>query len=70
MKKLLKGGRVVDPRNGIDGAYDVLIEGDRIARVDIDFLGGPAPAHPYPGCGLDPEPEGVGCESFGRCEDR
>ena len=33
MKKLLKGGRVVDPVNGIDGEYDVLIDGDRIARV-------------------------------------
>jgi dihydroorotase len=34
MKRLLKGGRVVDPYNGIDGAYDVLIEDGRIARVD------------------------------------
>ena len=34
MKRLLKGGRVVDPANGIDGAYDVLIDGDRIARVE------------------------------------
>lgn len=33
MKKLLKGGRVVDPVNGIDGEYDVRIDGDRIARV-------------------------------------
>jgi dihydroorotase len=33
MKRLLKGGRVVDPANGIDGAFDVLIEGDRIAKV-------------------------------------
>ena len=31
MKKLLKGGRVVDPANGIDGVHDVLIDGDRIA---------------------------------------
>src|SRR5215204_4000559 len=37
MKKLLKGGRVVDPRNGIDGVYDVLIDGDRIARVGRDI---------------------------------
>ena len=37
MKKLLKGGRVVDPRNGVDGAYDVLIDGDRIARVGRDI---------------------------------
>src|SRR5499425_1561748 len=33
MKRLLKGGRVVDPINGIDGVRDVLIDGDRIARV-------------------------------------
>ncbi len=37
MKKLLKGGRVVDPRSGIDGPCDVLIEGDRIARVGRDL---------------------------------
>ena len=33
MKRLLKGGRVVDPANGIDGVFDVLMDGDRIARV-------------------------------------
>jgi dihydroorotase len=34
MKRLLlKGGRVVDPAAGRDGEFDVLIEGDRIARV-------------------------------------
>ena len=33
MKRLLKGGRVVDPVNGIDGVRDVLIDGERIARV-------------------------------------
>jgi len=36
MKRLLKGGRVVDPAAGIDGEYDVLIDGDRIARVARD----------------------------------
>jgi dihydroorotase len=36
-KRLLKGGRVVDPANGRDGAFDVLIEGDRIARVGRDL---------------------------------
>jgi dihydroorotase len=34
MKLLLKNGRVVDPANGRDGAFDVLIENGRIARVD------------------------------------
>jgi dihydroorotase len=33
MTQLLKGGRVIDPVNGIDGDFDVLIDGDRIARV-------------------------------------
>jgi dihydroorotase len=37
MKRLLKGGRVVDPANGIDGVRDVLIDGDRIARVGHDL---------------------------------
>ena len=37
MMKLLKGGRVVDPANGIDGVHDVLIDGDRIARVGRDL---------------------------------
>jgi dihydroorotase len=36
-KRLLKGGRVVDPLNGRDGAFDVLIDGDRIARVGRDL---------------------------------
>jgi dihydroorotase len=33
MKRLLKGGRVVDPGNGLDGAFDILIDDGRIARV-------------------------------------
>ena len=37
MKRLLKGGRVVDPANGIDGVRDVLIEGDRITRVGTNL---------------------------------
>jgi dihydroorotase len=37
MKKLLKGGRVIDPANGIDASCDVLIDGDRIARVGRDL---------------------------------
>ncbi len=37
MKRLLKGGRVVDPVNSIDGIHDILIDGDRIARVGRDL---------------------------------
>jgi dihydroorotase len=32
-KLLLKGGRVVDPANGRDGEFDILVEDGRIARV-------------------------------------
>jgi dihydroorotase len=39
MKRLLKGGRVVDPAAGIDGAFDVLIDGDQIAIVGRDLPG-------------------------------
>ena len=39
MKRLLKGGRVVDPANGRDGVFDVLIDGDRIARVGTRSAG-------------------------------
>jgi dihydroorotase len=33
MKRLLKGARVVDPLNGLDGRFDVLIDDGRIGRV-------------------------------------
>ena len=36
-KRVLKGGRVVDPVNGRDGVFDVLIDGDRVARVGRDL---------------------------------
>ena len=35
--RLLKGARVVDPANGRDGEFDVLIEDGRIARVGKDL---------------------------------
>src|SRR5687767_14506062 len=37
MGLLLKGGRVVDPVNGIDGTRDVLIDGGVIAAVGVDL---------------------------------
>ena len=39
-KRLLRGARVVDPANGRDGVFDVLIDGDRIARVGRDLPAG------------------------------
>ncbi|MDH4064012.1 MAG: dihydroorotase [Acidobacteriota bacterium] len=37
MKRLLRGARVVDPANGIDGQLDVLIDGERIGQVGRDL---------------------------------
>jgi dihydroorotase len=34
---LLKGGHVIDPKNGVDGAMDVAIAGGKIARVAPDI---------------------------------
>jgi dihydroorotase len=34
MKLLLKGGRVIDPGTGKDGALDVLVEDGRLAKID------------------------------------
>ncbi len=38
MKRLLKGARVVDPASGRDGLFDVLIDGEHIARVAQDLV--------------------------------
>lgn len=37
MKRLLRGGRLVDPAAGLDGMFDVLIDGERIAQVGRDL---------------------------------
>ena len=37
MKVLLKGGRVIDPANGRDGEFDVLMDDGRIAVIDKDL---------------------------------
>src|SRR6478672_1348337 len=36
-RRLIRGGRVVDPANGKDGNFDVLIDGDRIAEVGTNL---------------------------------
>jgi dihydroorotase len=57
MKKLLKGGHVIDPVNRIDGVHDVLIDGDRIAQVGRDL--------PSDGCTIVEIPRGlVVCPGF------
>jgi dihydroorotase len=37
MKRLLKGARVVDPANGVDGQFDVLTDGARVVQVGRDL---------------------------------
>jgi dihydroorotase len=37
MKRLFRGGRVIDPANGIDGFFDVLVDGERIGAVGRDL---------------------------------
>jgi dihydroorotase len=37
MKRLLKGGRLVDPANRRDGMFDLLIDGDRIVKIGRDL---------------------------------
>src|SRR5687767_7395546 len=37
MPLLLKGGRVVDPANGVDGMFDILIEDGKISRLGRDL---------------------------------
>ncbi len=55
MKRLLRGGRVVDPVNGIDGAHDVLLDGDRIAAVGRDLpVDGATAVDIPPGCVVCP----------------
>src|SRR5690606_6499954 len=39
---LIKGGRVIDPKNGRDGVMDVAVSGDTIARVGTDIPAGEA----------------------------
>ena len=52
MKRLLKGGALSIPAAGLDGIFDVLIDGDRIAQVGRDLpasLADGGADHRYPG---------------------
>ncbi|KYO64463.1 dihydroorotase [Thermovenabulum gondwanense] len=37
MKKLFKNARVIDPFQGIDDIFDLLIEGEKIAAIDVNL---------------------------------
>lgn len=39
MSILIKGGRVIDPANNIDGIYDVLVKDGQIKKVAENKIG-------------------------------
>lgn len=47
-----------------DGELDI---SDPLWLVGYLFAGGAAPPEPFPGCGSDPTPDGLGCASYGGC---
>jgi hypothetical protein len=40
---------------------------DAVYSLSFLFLGGPAPPSPFLDCGVDPTPDGLGCEGFEPC---
>lgn len=51
---VLKGGRVIDERNGIDGRYDVAVKNGRIAAIAPDIEAGDARVRNASGCIVAP----------------
>jgi dihydroorotase len=37
MTMILRGGRVIDPANGRDGTFDILIENGTVSRIGRDL---------------------------------
>ncbi len=35
---LIEGGRAVSPKNGLDGIYHILLDGDKVVKVSEDFI--------------------------------
>ena len=54
MKRLLRGGRVVDPSQELDGRLDVLIEDGRVARIDEEIEAGDAEVRDVSGLVVTP----------------
>jgi hypothetical protein len=49
-----------------DGKVDI---SDGILSLAALFTGGPNPPAPYPGCGVDPTPDSLGCAGYPGCAD-
>lgn len=54
MKRLLRGGRVVDPSQELDGRLDVLIEDGRVERIDEEIEAGDAEVRDVSGLVVTP----------------
>ena len=36
---LIQGGRVISPKNGIDGIYHILTDGDKVLKISQEPIG-------------------------------
>ncbi len=46
---------------------DAVDLGDAVYLLNYTFIGGPPPHPPFPGCGLDPTADDLGCLNYGSC---
>ena len=67
---LFAGGPAAQCREAADANNDVRIDlADAIWTLQYLFAGGDMPAAPFPGCGVDPDPENsLGCNAFPPCD--
>ncbi len=65
---LFIGGTAPNCKDAADADDNGVLEIiDAVYLLNFLFLGGLAPAEPFPTCGPDPTPEGLGCKSFAPC---
>ena len=48
-------------------ADQIIDVSDPAALLDWLFIGGPGLPEPFPGCGVDPQEDGLGCEAYDSC---
>ena len=56
MRMLLRNGRVIDPSRNVDETLDVLVEGGRIARLDVSIPKIEGASYELAGCSVAPQP--------------
>ncbi len=68
LRALFGGEDLPCPRSGdLDGNEEIDIS-DAVALISYLFLAGPPPPPPYPGCGVEESPGGLGCPRHPACE--